>query len=192
MLDLFARLSEAITVNEVMVVPAGGSPPANHPSRTWLPQRAWQLDTGLFAIISPQIDLVIAPPFPITGDLINPVDLDSIKAFLELPRIVVVVLLRLGSYAVGVIDDGAIASSKSGTRYVKGRHKAEGQSQRRFERNREKWVRELFDRVCLELTKRLPEDRGDIDHIALGGDRHILDDFVKRCPAMKNRLTAVR
>jgi peptide subunit release factor 1 (eRF1) len=142
------------------------------------------METGLFTLVSPQIDLAIAPPFPIAGDLVTPVDLDSIAAHLEVPKTVVVILLRLGSYAVGVIDNGAVAASKSGTRYVKGRHKAGGQSQRRFERNREKWIRELFDRVCVELTKRLPEDRRNVDHVALGGDRHVLDDFVKRCPAL--------
>ena len=59
-----------------------------------------------------------------------------------------IVLLRLGRYAIGVLRGNRLIASKTDSRYMKNRHRAGGQSQRRFERSRERLIRELYDKTC--------------------------------------------
>ena len=63
---------------------------------------------------------------------------------LERKRCVGVFLLRLGGFSVGLLRDGYVVDSKTDRRFVKNRHRKGGQSQRRFERIREKQIHELF------------------------------------------------
>ena len=59
-----------------------------------------------------------------------------------------VVLLRLGWFSVAIFKGTDLVVSKTDSRFVKGRHKKGGSSQRRFERTREGQSRKLFDKVC--------------------------------------------
>jgi len=52
-------------------------------------------------------------------------------------RVVGVLLVRLGGYAVGVFSGRRLVTSKVGRRQVHGRHRAGGSSQQRFARRRE-------------------------------------------------------
>ena len=61
------------------------------------------------------------------------------------------VFFELGSYVFGSIRFNSVDFSKKGSRFVKGRHKAGGQSQRRFERNREKWIEELYKKLFVDI-----------------------------------------
>ena len=152
------------------------------PNLDWLPENVRQNKTGLVVITGPKLLLVLTSHFPVPASTSS--DFKALKRFATRRRTVAFVLLRLGAYAVGVAVDGRLAVTKSDTRYVKGRHKAGGQSQRRFERNREKWVRELFDKACRDAMERFTPYSGSIDHLALGGDRQVLNSFMKRCKAL--------
>ena len=101
--------------------------------------------------------------------------------------VVGVVLLRLGRYAVGVLRGETLATSKTDTRYVKNRHRKGGSSQRRFERSRERLVRELFDKAC-EVTRQIfsPYETS-MGHILLGGERHTLRAFTERCEYLRRK-----
>ena len=70
--------------------------------------------------------------------------------------------------------------------YVKGRHKAGGQSQQRFARTREKQIRELFDTACAMAKQKLPPHEKRISRLFLAGDRHTLNAFLKRCPYLRH------
>ncbi|MEX0762968.1 MAG: Vms1/Ankzf1 family peptidyl-tRNA hydrolase [Dehalococcoidia bacterium] len=146
----------------------------------WLPRSAVESGTGLVLVDMAGERSAIAPPFPVT-EAGEHSGFDRVRELLNHPRTVALVLLRLGSYAVGVAEDEHVAVSKTGGRYVKGRHRAGGQSQRRFERNREKWVRELFDEVCEVSRSRFEAYEKPIDWLALGGDRQVLGQFMNRC-----------
>jgi peptide subunit release factor 1 (eRF1) len=93
--------------------------------------------------------------------------------------------VRLGRYAVGVFDGERLVDSKSGHRFVKGRHRAGGQSAQRFVRIREKQAREMFDKACEEARARFEPVERELDHVFLGGDRHTLAAFLKRCPYLR-------
>ena len=69
---------------------------------------------------------------------------------------------------------------------VKSRHRAGGSSQRRFERSRQRLIRELYDKTC-EVARALFEPRiRQIDYIMLGGERNTLNGFAKRCRLMQD------
>jgi hypothetical protein len=143
-------------------------------------------ETGAAFFWSDERRLVVLPPFPLDeGRCRAGCDTLPLRSLLAQPRKVGVVLLRLGRYAVGVFEGERLVDSKSGHRFVKGRHKAGGQSQKRFARIREKQAREMFEKTCEEVRARFEPVEGELDHVFLAGDRHTLGAFLKRCPYLR-------
>ncbi len=158
------------------------------PDWDWLPQQARRSQAGL-ALVEYGTDssarLAVAPPFPILEPVSGP-GMAALEDLLAEPRTVGIVLLRFGHYAVGVAHDETLLVTKSGSRYVKGGHRAGGQSANRFRRNREKWIREFFDEACGVAQARFEQSERRIDWLALGGDKHTVGRFLKRCPALSD------
>lgn len=148
----------------------------------WLPSSARGSRTGLYLVQSGAAAVALAPPF-MPGAPFEPWQ-DSLRHTLTSRRIVGVVLLRLGHYAVGVVGNEHVIAARSGSRYVHGRHRAGGQSQRRWERNRDQWIEALFNQVCTAWRETCGGYVGTMDHIALGGDRLVLGRFLGACPAL--------
>ena len=140
------------------------------------------LGTGAAIFYGSRAAVAIAPPFPIEEELqCDGVEVGPMLDLLSRDVTVGVVLLRLGRYAVGVLDNDRLAASKSDTRYVKKRHRKGGSSQRRFERSRERLVRELYDKVCA-VTEDVFRPYGNrVEYLLLGGERQTLLAFTKRC-----------
>lgn len=93
-------------------------------------------------------------------------------------HVVAVVLVRLGGYAVGVLEGEQLAASKVGSRFVKNRHKKGGSSANRFRRRREEQVNDLV-REAAEVAARVLEPwRQRIEFVALGGDRTAIDSVL--------------
>ncbi len=190
--DLLTNLSAEVEISTTEYVPPGSValPAAKRLEKTvegWVPESAEKLGTGLVLVAGPRLRLAISPPFPLQRPATTwpGPDFAPLNELISAPRTVAVVLLRLGAYAVGIAEDARLVTSKTGTRYVHGRHRAGGQSQRRFERNREQWIAKLFDEACRVLRDRLRPYEGRIDHLTLGGDRHVLSRFMKRCDALR-------
>ena len=140
------------------------------------------LGTGTVVFYGSQAAVAIAPPFPVEDDLhCDGVETVPLLDLLSCEPTVGVVLLRLGRYAVGVLENGRLAASKSDTRYVKNRHRKGGSSQRRFERSRERLVRELYDKVCAVTEDVFRPFGNRIEYLLLGGERQTLLAFTKRC-----------
>jgi len=87
------------------------------------------------------------------------------------PRIVGLLLVRLGGYAAGVFEGGRLVASKVGSRQVHGRSAAGGWSQQRFARRREGQARVALgaaaDAAAAILLPALPK----LDVVVSGGDR---------------------
>ena len=94
-------------------------------------------------------------------------------------------MIRLGRYAVGVLDGDALVASKTDTRYVKSRHRAGGSSQRRFERSRERLVRELYDKTCAVASDILRPFADSLDYVLLGGEKQTVGGLLRRCDALR-------
>lgn len=138
--------------------------------------------TGAVIFLDTESAFVVIPPFPIDEDIVaEGADVEPLIDLLNADLTIGIVLLRLGRYAVGVLRKDKLVASKTGTRHVKNRHRAGGSSQRRFERSRERLVRELFDKTC-EITRNIYTPFGDdIDYVLLGGEKHTLREFTQRC-----------
>ncbi len=90
---------------------------------------------------------------------------------LQADHLVAVLLVRLGGYAVGVLDGERLVASKVGSRLVHGRHRAGGSSANRFRRRREKEGRELHQTAAGEAWRVHEPWLGRVERAALGGDR---------------------
>ena len=170
-------------------------------------------DTGAAVFCEPDSITAVAPPFPIglpnrrsregrplhnrrSREGGNPgvgggatvsagLDPGPLAALLARRLRVAVVMIRLGRYAVGVLDGDALVASKTDTRYVKSRHRAGGSSQRRFERSRERLVRELYDKTCAVASDVLRPFADSLDYVLLGGEKQTVGGLLRRCETLR-------
>lgn len=123
--------------------------------------------------------LAFLPPFPI-GDASESNSFDTLRQHMVNHHTIAIILLRLGHWAIAIAEDGELMVTKTGSRYVKNQHKKGGQSSNRFRRGREKWIRELFDQAGEVATARFRDYPGHLEYLAMGGDRVVLSQFLKR------------
>ena len=143
-------------------------------------------ETGLAGFRKGSEAVVILPPFPLGQDLLSADwDVGPLLTLLETEYLTGVVLLRLGRYAVAVYRGETLVSSKTDTRYVKGRHAAGGTSQKRFQRIREGQIRRLYDKTCLVVKDQFSPHQDHLEFVFLGGDRFTLNGLVKVCPLLE-------
>jgi hypothetical protein len=121
--------------------------------------------------------LVAEPPFPPVprGQGFGP-----LLAHVARERVVGVLLVRLGGHAAGVFAGRRLVAGRAGKRPVHGRHRAGGQSQRRYERHREGEARIALDAAAELAVAVLLPHLDDLEAVVLGGDRRalgpVLDD----------------
>ena len=148
-------------------------------------------DTGAAVFVTSNRIVTVRPPIPLGTDIrATRAHTDELRRLLKSKPVIGVVLLRLGRYAVGVLRGESLVATKTDSRYMKNRHRAGGQSQRRFERSRERLIRELYDKTC-EVTRTIFTPHLDeMEHLMLGGERGTLNGFIKRCPLMQRELNS--
>jgi hypothetical protein len=117
------------------------------------------------------------PPFPpLRGEVGSDPEAaaKTIAAHVAADRVVGVLLVRLGGYAVGVFTGAPprLVSSKAGSRPVHGRSAAGGWSQQRFARRRENQAATAL-RAAAEAAVAIfgPCGPGGLDAVVLGGDK---------------------
>lgn len=140
-------------------------------------------DTGIALFIGEKQGMAILPPFPILSDCRERgFQTTQLKEILRKKYTVGVVLVRLGRFGLGILQGNTLKISKTSTRYVKNRHKAGGQSQRRFERNRERLIKELYGEICTKSKELFKPFEDHLDYILFGGDDHVLRNLLNSCP----------
>ena len=97
-----------------------------------------QINKFTIVVILKDFSFFIGLPFPFSKKDCK--SIEDIEKILKKDLTLGLLFYELGSWVTGIIEYKKVLSSKRGSRYVKGKHKAGGQSQRRFERNREKWI----------------------------------------------------
>jgi len=135
------------------------------------------INQQIIIIVSKEHSLFISLPFPFNK--IKPRSCAEIISILSNNITIGVLFFELGSWVSGIIKYKKVLLSKRGSRYVKGRHKAGGQSQRRFERNREKWIEELNKKVYEDIKKYISSEQNNLDYFILLGEENSLNEFVK-------------
>ena len=99
---------------------------------------------------------------------------DGLVASATSPRLIGLVLVRRGGYAVGVADQGKLVASKTGTKYVQSRTAAGGWSQQRFARRRANQAAGLVDAAAVHAARLFSEHAPDC--LQLGGDRTLASE----------------
>lgn len=129
--------------------------------------------------------LLIRPPFGLEHEReYTVVRVAPLLEELERDRLVAVLLVRLGGYAVGVLDGERLVASKVGSRFVKGRHRKGGSSANRFRRRREEQARALAEEVAETAVRVLEPWRDRVEFTALGGDRGAVDAVLAARPGL--------
>lgn len=118
------------------------------------------------------------PPFPpVPESAPGEAPAAAIAAHALRGRIVGVLLVRLGGYAVGVFSGTppVLTASKTGSRPVHGRSAAGGWSQHRFARRREKQASEALGAAANAAVAVLGAAR--LDAVVLGGDKRAVAEL---------------
>jgi hypothetical protein len=140
---------------------------------------------GLVGLRAGDRMLVIAPPFPVLESGLYDIWNDEpLGELLDAERTIGVVLVRLGRYSVAVYRGADLESSKTDSRYVKGKHHAGGTSQLRYTRIREGQMRRLYIKVCESIRAQFEPVARELDHVVLGGEKFTLNGFLKVCPRL--------
>ena len=165
---------------------------ANSDHLELLSSRVQRSSTGAALFWSEAKTVAILPAFPLDRQLLlKGWDTSPLREMMGKDYLLGLVLLRLGRFAVGVFQGQGLLSSKTDTRYVKGKHSAGGQSQKRFERVREKQAQELYKKTCSVVEDQFgPYDRR-MDYIFLGGEKFTLNGFLQRCGYLQRRSSKI-
>ncbi|MCK4273563.1 MAG: hypothetical protein KAW90_01630 [Dehalococcoidales bacterium] len=139
-------------------------------------------ETGAVILWSPERKLSVLPPFPIAEQqIIHSLENESLRSLLKRDRLIALVLVRLGSYAIGVFSGEKRVSSKVGTGLVHGRHRQGGSSAHRFERHRDKQIEYFLTRVCQRCREQLEPHVKSMDYVVYGGARTTIQLLQKQC-----------
>jgi Peptide chain release factor 1 (eRF1) len=142
--------------------------------------------TGAVIFWGPSRKCLILPPFPIRGKYFaDGYAVEPLRALLRHDFSVALILVRLGSYAVGLCQGEKLISSKVGTGLVHGRHKKGGSSQQRFQRHREKQIESFLTRVCSHIREKLEPQARTLDYLVYGGAWTTILSLQKRCSLLQ-------
>jgi peptide subunit release factor 1 (eRF1) len=140
-------------------------------------------EMGAALFRSPLQTHLVLPPFPITEEYITDgYDVAPLHSLLTRDRLIGLVLVRLGSYSVGVCRGTELSESKTGTGLVHARHHKGGSSQARFARHREKQIEQFLIRVCGHVREHIEPHARSLDYLVYGGARTTILLLRKRCP----------
>lgn len=125
---------------------------------------------------------LIWPPFPVVENaIIRGYDYRQIKKMLEHSWRLGLVMVRLGHYAIGVVEGEKLIAAKAGTGLVHARHHKGGSSAHRFERHRDKQIEYFFTRIEVHAREILEPQIKEIDYVFYGGTRATLQTLWKQC-----------
>lgn len=145
--------------------------------------RAGQAKTGTVIIWSEKHKYLIHPPFPVAESCITAdVDVKTLHKMLSHDYLIAFILVRLGSYAVGVSRGETLLTSKVGTGNVHGRHKKGGSSAHRFERHRDKQIEYFMTRLCQRAREYVEPFVKKLDYLVYGGAWTTVTLLQKQCP----------
>ncbi|GLZ78897.1 hypothetical protein Afil01_37040 [Actinorhabdospora filicis] len=118
---------------------------------------------------------------------------ELVEAFVEraeTERVVAVVILRKGAFAIGVFRGAKLLASKVDTTYVQGRTAAGGWSQQRYARRREKQAAIALKKATEACVRVLAPFVGEIEAVVGAGDKRGIAEMLteKRLAALGDRL----
>jgi hypothetical protein len=125
----------------------------------------------------------ITPPFRFEHwERFEAIDTAPLRAHLTQPRLVGLLVVRLGGYGAGVYADEQLVSGRHGVRFVKNRNKKGGSSSNRFRRRRVEQARDAYDRACALAEEVLAPHAPALDEFVVAGDRTGIEQVLDRSP----------
>ncbi|MFH1381810.1 MAG: Vms1/Ankzf1 family peptidyl-tRNA hydrolase [Chloroflexota bacterium] len=142
--------------------------------------------TGTVIFWSQTQKYVVLPPLPVSEERFHHGFIAApLASLLSHDYRIGVVLVRLGSYAVGFCRGENLVASKVGTGNIHARHRQGGSSARRFQRHREKQIESFLIRVCGHIEEILRPQAKSLDYVVYGGAQTTILLLQKRCPFLQ-------
>jgi peptide subunit release factor 1 (eRF1) len=149
-----------------------------------LPGRSFYAD-GLARFETADEIAAITPPFRFEHwAQLGRIDTAPLREHLEEPRLVGLLVVRLGGYGAGVYADERLVSGRHGVRFVKNRNKKGGSSSNRFRRRRVEQARDAYDRACALAEEILAPHAPALDEFVVAGDRAGIEQVLDRSPLL--------
>ncbi|HEY96371.1 MAG TPA: hypothetical protein G4O15_15710 [Dehalococcoidia bacterium] len=142
--------------------------------------------TGAVIFTGRESNTLVFPPFLLKEKVIfSDCTTEPLRELVAKDFIVGLVLVHLGTYAVGVCKGDVLVSSKVGTGLVHGRTRKGGSSSQRFQRRRENQAREFLERVCGHAREHLQPYEKTLDYLVYGGPHQTVLQLQKECLVLK-------
>ncbi len=126
---------------------------------------------------------LIAPPFPQKENYItDDNDVEPLLSLLERDFTIGIVLVRLGSYSIGICQGEKLIEHYTGTGLVHSRHRQGGSSSARFQRRRKDQTHHFLERVCEHIREKFELYTKTLDYLVYGGARTTILQLQKQCP----------
>jgi peptide subunit release factor 1 (eRF1) len=125
--------------------------------------------------------IAITPPFRFEHwEQADRIETAPLREHLAAPRLVGLLVVRLGGYGAGVYADEKLVSGRHGVRFVKNRNKKGGSSSNRFRRRRSEQARDAYDRATALAEEILAPHAPALDEFVVAGDRAGIDQVLER------------
>lgn len=129
---------------------------------------------------------LLLPPFPIKEKYITGgYDVEPLLTLLTQEYAIGIVLVRLGTYSIGICHGEKLIDHYSGTGLVHGRHRQGGSSAARFQRRRQDQTHHFLERVCEHIREKFEPNIGRLDYLVYGGARTTILQLQKQCLFLK-------
>lgn len=135
--------------------------------------------------------LIILPPFAVLEDkvLLGRPETMPLRNESQKERVLGVVLITWGYYALGVFKGDSLVASKIGTGYIHKRHRKGGRSEKRFARRTVEQKNDFLRKVANLVDERF---RGHaVEQFYFGGNRLILKPLLQECPFLESQASRV-
>jgi len=130
---------------------------------------------------------LILPPFPLTEKVVfTGYVTEPLMQLISNDFLIGLILVHLGSYAIGLYRGDSVISSKTGTGLVHGRHKKGGSSSNRFRQRRDNQINEFLDRVCEHIAEYFQPQIKELKYLIDGGPHQTVIQLRKRCPFLQS------
>ena len=143
-------------------------------------------ETGSVLFWGTSRKLLVTPPFPRKEKfLASGYDVDTLKSMLSHHYLIGIVLVRLGTYSIGLCKGEKLIDHHTGTGLVHGRHRQGGSSSHRFEHRRREQAYHFLERVGEHAREKLEPYVKTLDYLVYGGARTTILQLRKQIPFLE-------
>lgn len=129
---------------------------------------------------------LIVPPFPIKVKYLTAgYDIASLQTLLTHNYRIGIVLVRLGSFSIGICEGETLILHKAGTGLIHSRHRQGGSSAARFQRRREDQTHHFLERVGEHIRKIFEPYAKKLDYLVYGGAWTTIQQLQKQCDFLR-------